>query len=56
MALLIKGGEIITADSRSHCDIFIEDETISRIGVNLDVPPEAEVIDATGKLSLSRIH
>jgi len=50
MALLIKGGEIITADSRSHCDIFIEDETISRIGVNLDVPPEAEVIDATGKL------
>jgi dihydropyrimidinase len=50
MALLIKNGEIITADSRSHADIFIEDETISRIGVNLDVPPETEIIDATGKL------
>lgn len=50
MALLIKGGEIITADSRCHADIFIEDETITRIGVNLDVPPGTEIIDATGKL------
>jgi dihydropyrimidinase len=50
MGLLIKGGEIITADSRSHADIFIEDETINRIGLDLDVPPATEIIDATGKL------
>jgi dihydropyrimidinase len=50
MGLLIKGGEIITADSRSRADIFIENETISRIGLNLDIPPDTEIIDATGKL------
>jgi len=50
MGLFIKGGEIITADSRLNADIFIEDETISRIGLNLDVPPETEVIDAAGML------
>jgi dihydropyrimidinase len=50
MGLLIRGGEIVTAESRSCADIFIEDETISRIGLDLDVPPKTEVIDATGKL------
>ncbi len=49
MPLLIKNGEIITADSRSHADVFVEDETITRIGRNLDAPPGADVIDASGK-------
>jgi dihydropyrimidinase len=49
MPLLIKNGEIITADSRSHADLFVEDETITRIGRNLDAPPVADVIDASGK-------
>ena len=49
MALLIKNGEIITADSRYKADIYVEDQTITRIGVNLETPPGAEVIDATGK-------
>ena len=50
MALLIRGGEIVTADKRACEDIFIEDETISRIGTNLEAPPGCQVIDATGKL------
>jgi dihydropyrimidinase len=50
MGLLIRGGEIVTADSRSRNDIFIEDEAISRIGPSLDAPPGTEVIDAAGKL------
>ncbi len=50
MGLLIRGGEIVTAESRSRADIFVEDETISRIGVDLDVPAGTEVIDAAGKL------
>jgi dihydropyrimidinase len=49
MPLLIKNGEIITADSRSHADVFIEDETITRIGRNLEAPPGTEIIDASGK-------
>ena len=49
MALLIKNGEIITADSRYVADIYIEDETITHIGVGLEVPDGTEVIDAAGK-------
>ena len=49
MSLLIKNGEIITADARTKADIYVEDETISRIGPDLDAPPGAEVIDASGK-------
>jgi dihydropyrimidinase len=49
MALLIKNGEIITADSRYTADILVENEVISRIGTNLEAPEGAEVIDASGK-------
>jgi dihydropyrimidinase len=49
MPLLIKHGDIVTADSRFHGDIYVEDETITRIGTHLEVPPGTEVIDATGK-------
>ena len=50
MPLLIKNGRVVTADSDFTADIFCETETITRIGKNLDAPPDAEVIDATGKL------
>lgn len=49
MSLLLKNGEIITADSRYHADIFCENETITRIDKNLSAPPNTEIIDATGK-------
>lgn len=49
MALLIKGGEIITADSRYTADIYCEDETITRIDKDIDAPEGCRVIDATGK-------
>src|ERR1700687_4614671 len=50
MPLLIRNADIIEADSRQHGDISVEDETITRIGANLDAPPGTEVIDAAGKL------
>ncbi len=50
MPLLIQNADIITADSRSRADIYVEDETITRIGNHLETPPGTEVIDATGKL------
>jgi dihydropyrimidinase len=52
MALLIKNGEIVTADSRYKADLFCDGETIIRIGSNLAAPAGADVIDATGKLIL----
>lgn len=49
MPLLIKNGDVITADSRFKADIWCENETITAIGPNLVAPPNAEVIDAAGK-------
>ncbi len=49
MALLIKNGEIVTADTRYVADIFCEGETITRIDKNIPASAGAEVIDATGK-------
>ena len=49
MGLLIQNGDIITADKRTMADIYIEDETITEIGENLQVSEGTEVIDASGK-------
>lgn len=49
MSILIKNGRIITAVDDYHADIFIEDDTVSVIGKNLEMQAD-EVLDATGKL------
>ena len=49
MSLLIKNGRIITADSDSVADIFIEAETVTAIGKNLSFKTD-KTIDASGKL------
>ena len=48
MSILIKNGNIITATDNYVADIFIEGETISAIGKNLQIKADKE-IDATGK-------
>src|SRR6202158_4870755 len=50
MAILIRNGEIVTVGSRVQADIYVENETITRIGKDIEAPPNAEIIDATGKL------
>src|SRR5580700_4485834 len=49
MSLLIRNAEIINVDSRTHGDIYVENETITRIGKDLQAPPHAEIIDAKGQ-------
>lgn len=49
MSILIKNGRIITASEDQVADLFIEGETVSAIGKNLDVKAD-RVIDAKGKL------
>lgn len=49
MSLLIKNGEIVTADARYPADILCENETITRIDRGIKPPKGAEVIDAKGK-------
>ena len=48
MSLLIKNGRVITAVDDYHADIFVEDETVSVIGKNLDMQAD-QVIDAAGR-------
>jgi dihydropyrimidinase len=49
MSLLIKNGEVVTAETRYKADILVERQTISAIGKNLEAPAGATVIDAKGK-------
>ena len=49
MGLLIKNGEIVTADARYIADIWCDGETITRIDKDISAPAGAEVIDANGK-------
>jgi dihydropyrimidinase len=49
MPLLIRNGDIVTADARYRADIFIAGETITRIGSDLEAPPNTDVINASGK-------
>src|SRR3954467_10549078 len=51
MSLLIKGGRVVTAADDYVADVFVDDERISLIGLDLDVPAD-RVIDATGKYVL----
>jgi dihydropyrimidinase len=48
-SILIKNANIVTATDNYVADIFIEGETVSTIGKNLNVKAD-KVIDATGKL------
>jgi dihydropyrimidinase len=49
MGLLVRGGEIVTPDTRYKAEIYVEDQTVTTIGKDLPVPPGTEIIDATGK-------
>ncbi|HEV8305039.1 MAG TPA: dihydropyrimidinase [Gemmatimonadales bacterium] len=52
MALLIRGGRIVTATDDYAADIYCHDETITRIDRGIDprsLAPGTEVIDAAGK-------
>ena len=51
MPTLIKNGTLLTASETFEADILIEGERISLLGKNLQ-PPNAEVIDAVGKMIL----
>ena len=51
MNTLIKNGTLITASETFQADILIEDEKITRIGLNLEAD-SVQVVDAMGKLIL----
>ncbi len=50
MSLLIRGGEIVTAETRRRGDVLCRDGVIAAVGVGLEVPAGCEVVDAGGLL------
>ena len=49
MSIVIRGGTVVTAEQSVLADVYCEDGTIVAVGQNLDVPSDAEVIDASGQ-------
>lgn len=49
MALFIRGGTVVNADSSERADVYIEDGLIVAVGLGLEVPDDVEVIDADGQ-------
>jgi len=49
MSLLIRGGTVINADTRERADVYMEDGVIKAVGLGLDVPSDAQVIEAGGQ-------
>ena len=49
MALLIKGGRVITDADDFFADVLCDGETIREIAPHIEAPADAEVVDASGK-------
>ena len=45
---IIRGGTVVTTEGEQRADVLIAGETIAAVGLDLDVPAGAAVIDATG--------
>ncbi|RTE67100.1 dihydropyrimidinase [Amphritea opalescens] len=49
MSIIIRNGTVVNADQTFSADIYCEEGKIVAIGTDLDVPADAETIDATGQ-------
>jgi dihydropyrimidinase len=47
-AYVIRGGTVVTAEGEQRADVLIVGETVSAVGVDLDAPAGATVVDAAG--------
>ena len=49
MTTMIRGGTVVNADHAFRADVLIEGDTIIAVGIDLDGPPGATIIDASGQ-------
>ncbi|MCK0744222.1 dihydropyrimidinase [Chromohalobacter nigrandesensis] len=49
MTILIRGGTVVTHDDIYRADVLCVDGRIAAVGVDLEAPADAEVIDASGQ-------
>ena len=50
MKLLIRSGSLVTPTKICRADLLVEDGIIREIGVDLSIPDDTEIVDASGKL------
>ena len=49
MSIFIRGGTVVNADRAFKADVICYGDTVVAVGENLEAPPNATVIDATGQ-------
>jgi dihydropyrimidinase len=49
MSILIRGGTVVTASETKRADVYCDGGIIKAVGLDLEVPSDAEVIDAGGQ-------
>jgi dihydropyrimidinase len=49
MTVLIRGGTVVNADRAFRADVLCEGDKIVAVGENLEIPPNATVVDAGGQ-------
>ncbi len=49
MALLIRGGRVVTASDDLVADVLCEGEVVTRVAPHIDPPQDSEIVEATGK-------
>ncbi|KAL6739583.1 hypothetical protein Aduo_013020 [Ancylostoma duodenale] len=52
MSLIIRGAQVVNDDSVFYADVLIQDGVIRNVGPSLEVPADAEILDAAGKMLL----
>ncbi|WKY04313.1 hypothetical protein Q1695_005372 [Nippostrongylus brasiliensis] len=52
MSLIIRGAQIVNDDSVFFADVIVQDGVIRNVGPSLEVPADAEILDAAGKMLL----
>ncbi|CAJ0602785.1 unnamed protein product [Cylicocyclus nassatus] len=52
MSLIIRGAQVVNDDSVFFADVLIQDGVIRNVGAGLEIPADAEVLDAAGKMLL----
>ncbi|KAJ1373878.1 hypothetical protein KIN20_036408 [Parelaphostrongylus tenuis] len=52
MSLVIRGAQVVNDDSVFFADVLVQDGVIRNVGSSLEVPADAEVLEAAGKMLL----
>lgn len=52
MSIVIRGGTVVTADQQRRADVLVVGEKVHAVGLDVEAPPGARVIDATGAFVL----